>query len=631
MCLVLVLASLAVYWQTTGFGFTHYDDNLYVTENSRVLAGLSAANARWALTATIHANWHPLTWLSLMADSAIGGKNPAVFHGTNVVLHILNSALLYLLLVSLTGRRAPSAIVAALFAIHPMRVESVAWVAERKDVLSGLFWILTIAGYAAYVRKPGVARYSVVLVLYALGLMAKPMLVTLPLILILLDWWPLRRLGEGNVRGARARRLLAEKAPFFALALASSIVAIIAQRKGQSLADLDLIPVGVRIANALVNYWHYIGKTLLPVGLIPIYPNPGNSLPVWMAPVAAVGLAAATTAAFLLHRKKPYFAFGWGWFVVTLVPVIGLVQIGRQSIADRYTYLPHVGLFIVLAWGCADLFEWAAARAGRKAAAGAFGTFAAVVLVALGLMAHSQAKIWRNDLALHSHTVKTAPLNPIGHFNLAHTLIQHGRMEEATAHLRRAVELDPDYPEAHSNLAAALSQRGYHQEAVEHCLIAIRLRPGFADAHGNLGAALLGLDRLDEAASAFRKAIGLDPANPSFEYGLGMALARRGKLQEAVGHFRRAVKISPRHLDAQNALAVTLAMLKDYPGALRVLSAAARLHPDNPALIVNRANVLAEMGRRTDAVSELREALGRMPANDLIRDALDSIESGDKR
>lgn len=627
--IILAAAAAAVYWQTLGFGLTNYDDNLYVTDNPRVVSGINPSNVLWAFTAVDCANWHPLTWLSLMLDSSIGGLNPAVFHGTNVILHILNSCLLYLLLVRLTGSRVPGAFAAALFALHPMRVESVAWVAERKDVLSGLFWMLTILCYISYARKPGVFRYLTVVVLYALGLMSKPMLVTLPLVLLMLDAWSLRRIGAPGPGAVRFRALIGEKIPLFALALASSVAAVVAQRKGEALAGLALIPVGVRVANALVNYWGYIGKTFLPVGLIPIYPNPGDSLPAWMAPLSAAGLAAVTVAVVLSARKKPYLAVGWGWFIITLIPVIGLVQIGRQSIADRYTYLPHIGLFIMLVWGVADLC--ARGAAGKRTAAALCAAAGCLVLAVLGSLSYRQAQIWRDDLTLHSYTVKTAPLNPIGHFNLAHALIQSNRMDEAISHLRRAVELDPDYPEAHSNLGAALSTQGLHQEAVEHCLAAIRLRPGFADAYGNLGAALLGLNRLDEAEQAFREAISLDRENASFEYGLGVALARKGRHREAVGHFRNAVRISPRHLDAQNGLAVTLAMLKDYSGALKVISSAMRLYPDNPALIVNRANILFEMGRREAAVSELRKALARMPSSTIFRDALRSIESGGAR
>ncbi len=561
VCAILAAGVIAVYWRTLTFGFTNYDDNLYVTQNQHVAAGLTAANAVWAFVSVVNANWHPLTWLSLMLDASIGGLNPAVFHATNVALHLANVIILYVLLSRLTDRRAPSAIVAALFALHPMRVESVAWVSERKDVLSGLFWMLTIASYAAYVRKPGLLRYLAVAVVYAAGLMSKPMLVTLPFVLMLLDAWPLRRFAPERLRPSSAFRIIWDRLPLLAMAMASSVVAVIAQQKGQALADLASIPPGVRIANALVNYWHYIGKSLLPINLLPIYPNPGDSLPVWMAPVSALGLAAAAAAATVFGKKRPYIAVGWWWFVITLIPVIGLVQIGRQSIADRYTYLPHIGLFIMIAWGAADLFERCAAAVGRKAAAFAFGIPAAAAIGAIAFVAYNQTAIWRDDYTLHSYTVETAPLNPIGHFNLAHVLIQSDRLGEAEFHLRRAIELDPDYPEAHSNLGAILSKAGRHEEAVEHCLTAIRQRPNFADAYGNLGAALLGLNRLDEAAEAFRRAIRLNPNNASFEYGLGQALARGGRPRDAVGHFRRAVAISPQHLDAHSGLAISLALL----------------------------------------------------------------------
>ena len=409
ICVALVLLTLVVFWQTLDFSFVDLDDRAFVGSNPYVQQGLNWGSIRWALTSATSGNWQPAVWLSYMLDYQVNGLDPQVFHLTNVALHVANTLLLFGILLSLTGLPWRSAFVAALFAIHPLHVESVAWVAERKDVLSTLFWLLTIWAYVRYVRGQNTARYIVVIAVFALGLMAKPMLVSLPIVLLLMDFWPLRRMA-GKVR---LRNLIIEKLPMLVLAAFSCGLTMWAQATGGAVQSLNDYPVGVRLANAGVAYVGYLAKMVWPRGLAVFYPHPGNTLPTWQVAGSYALLTALTALALLWARRRPYLLVGWLWYVISLIPVIGIVQVGAQAMADRYTYVPLIGIFIAVAWLVADLVG-APRRVGLVAAAARTGlaVVAVSIIAALAVAAHSQVGHWRDTKTLFRHALRVIEIDP---------------------------------------------------------------------------------------------------------------------------------------------------------------------------------------------------------------------------
>jgi tetratricopeptide (TPR) repeat protein len=431
---VLLLSALALYWRIGGHEFLNYDDNVYITENENVRAGLTWHSLAWAF-ASHAANWHPLTWISHMIDVELFGLRPRGHHLHNAILHAVNGGLLFLVLRQLTGALWSSALVAALFAVHPLHVESVAWAAERKDLLAGCFWMLTLLAYSRYVRAPGRARFAVLITAYALGLLAKPMLVTLPAILVLLDFWPLGRLGSPSFRRGGRWRPLLEKAPLFALAGTSSVVTIIAQRSANAVAYSQEYPLGARVANALASVWAYLGQTLWPAGLT-FYPFAGWQIPLWESLAAGALLAAATAALAALARRRPAALVGWLWYLVSLLPVIGLIQVGVQARADRYTYLPLIGIFLVVAWSLRGLVRRVPSL--RLAAA----ALCLGALLALAARAWVQAGHWRSSVALFTHAAAQRPDNWIALNSLGSALLNEGRVAEGQAALSRAYRLN---------------------------------------------------------------------------------------------------------------------------------------------------------------------------------------------
>ena len=529
ICACLVLLTLAVYWQVWDFEFVRVDDHQYVTGNPHVLAGLSPQTVRWAITGIGAANWHPLTWISLMADTDLarfvtsvldtdlGRDNSGVYHLTNVAFHLANVVLLFLLLNRMTGfrwRSAPKAFgVALLFGIHPLHVESVAWVSERKDVLSTLFWLLTMWAYVSYVEKPEMRRYALVAVFLALGLMAKPMLVTLPIVLLLMDYWPLRR-GRGS--GARGQGpessgqwtvdsgqaesdqnptpntrhpvpnvwpLIREKLPLFAIAAVSCVVTFYVQRAEGAVAQTDYLPLSVRVGNALVSYVAYIQKAVWPRGLAAFYPYTGEGA--WLPAVAASGAALAilTYLALRAFRKRPEVTVGWLWYVVTLAPVVGIVQVGAQAMADRYTYVPLIGLFIPICW----LFP--EKPGGMRVARIGSAVLAAVVAAGLMVCAYRQVGHWRNDVAIWTHTLGVVGENPRVRFRLGCAYDDAGDFERAVADYRAALRMRPNDSDTRNNLGCALGQLGRLDEAVRELKEAARLDPSDMKTCGNLAMA----------------------------------------------------------------------------------------------------------------------------------------------
>ena len=480
VCLLLVASILVIYWPVGGYEFINYDDPQYVVENDQVRRGLTNEGAKWAFTSMHAANWHPMTWLSHMLDVQLYGMNAGAHHLTNAIFHILNTMVLFLLLHRTTGALWRSAMVAALFAVHPLHVESVAWVSERKDVLSAFFGFLTLLAYEEYVKRPGWVRYGAALLLFALGLMSKPMVVTLPFLMLVLDYWPLNRYEEeGGVR--RFLLLVKEKLPFFALSAASCVVTMIAQKSGEAVASLEMYSFGVRLANALAAYVVYLGKMIWPMNLAVLYPHPGMR-PMWQVFGAVLVIIGISTGAALWAKRRPWFAVGWLWYLGTLVPVIGLVQMGSQAMADRYAYIPLIGIYIVLAWGFHEALH-------RRSKTGLALASMAVPLV-LMLIASYQVRCWENSVTLYTHTLRNTSKNFIVHNNLGLVLSALNEKDAAMDHLRKSIQLAPQYPQAHNNLGAALLEQGRCDEAIEHFKKALELDQTYQKAKNNIETSL---------------------------------------------------------------------------------------------------------------------------------------------
>jgi tetratricopeptide (TPR) repeat protein len=494
---LLVTFTVAVFLPVAGHRFVLFDDDEYVTDNPVVSRGLTAAGVRWAFTTLTQSNWHPLAWVSHMLDVQAFGLAPRGHHLTSLALHAATVALLFLALRGMTGALWRPALVAALFAVHPLHVESVAWVAERKDVLAGFFWVLALGAYLRYARVPTPARALAVLLCSVLGLLAKPMVVTLPFVLLLLDWWPLGRLGArgGGRPPARARRLVLEKAPLFALSAASSLVTYVAQLRGGSIAAAAALPLAARCANAVQGYLWYLGKALWPSGLAVLYPHPGAAVAPGKTALALGVVAGCTAAALLLGRRRPWLTTGWLWYLGTLVPVIGFVQIGLQSTADRYSYLPLIGVFVAAAW------TLGAAARGRPSRRLLPGAAAALALIALAAASRLQLSFWRDDLALFGRAVAVTRDNPLAWLNLGAAHARRGEWEQEIAACREALRVNPGYADAWFNLGLASFKLGRYQESRDAYGRAVTLRPGFAQARQGLAEAAGELARQREAAA----------------------------------------------------------------------------------------------------------------------------------
>jgi tetratricopeptide (TPR) repeat protein len=625
VCLFLIVITLAVYWQVSNHEFVIYDDDVYVTENHHVQAGLTHESLKWAFTTTWATNWHPLTWLSHMLDCQLYGLNPSGHHLTNVLLHLANTLLLFLVLKRMTGTTLQSAVVAALFALHPLHLQSVAWVAERKDVLSTVFLMLTLWAYLRYVNGPGLNRYLLILLFFALGLMAKPMLVTLPFVLLLLDYWPLERFrvdpadndtwieaataGNGERPRSLLFRLLSEKVPFFVLAAASSIVTLLVQQGGGAVKAVEVFPVKIRIANALLSYVNYIGKMIWPHRLAVFYPHPGSSLSMWQPAGAGLFLACVSIATVRAARRHPYLAVGWFWYLGTLLPVIGIVQVGSQAMADRYTYVPLIGLFIIVAWGMFELLE--RIRHGQI-----LFVFSFVVLISLlMIVSWAQARHWRTSITLLEHTLAVTKNNYIAHTALGTFLKQNGNLDEAIDHYSKALAIKPDFAMAHYNLGQALAHQGELKGAIEHYQQAIRLKPNNVAVHHNLAMALASLGRMEEATEQYAEVARLQPKSAWAHNNLGNALAGQGKMEEAVYHYSQVLQIQPDYAEAQNNLGLALARLGRLEEAVDCFHEAIRLKREWAEAHNNLGNALSMQGKLDEAMGHYVEAIRLKPNN----------------
>jgi tetratricopeptide (TPR) repeat protein len=614
-----VLAALPYLVAGTG-EFVAYDDNDYVFNNPRVGAGLSWEGALWSLTAFHAANWHPLTWLSHMLDVTLFGMDPRGHHLVSVLLHALGAALLFVALRRLTGAFLPSAFVAALFGTHPLHVESVAWVAERKDVLSGFLFMCVLLAYERYARSGGAGRYLAVAVLFAAGLAAKPMLVTVPLLLLLLDFWPLGRTFGTHPRTVRAvGRLCLEKAPLVALAAASSAVTVLAQREGGALVELQAFPLPLRIANALVSSVAYIGSALWPKGLAFYYPHPRGAVPWAHVPIAVALLAAVSLATAVWWKSRPFLACGWLWYMGMLAPVIGIVQVGEQARADRYTYLPLIGVFMMAAWLPSTL-----PRRGR----GALLPAAAAVLVAACAAASAvQARYWHSSRTLFERAVAVTEGNWLAHNDLGVLLMKEGRTEEALGHFRQALRAGGESSfEAWNNVRAACSELGRHDEAVAAGRRALDLRPG-AEANLNLGDTLQKAGRHEEALRYFREAISLKPDLAEAHHAAGLSLDRLGRLGEAALSYEAALRRRPGYAEAHVNLGAVLAQSGRLADAISHFREAVRLAPGNFEARVNLATALAASGEREAAVREYEAALALRPDDEAVRRRLEALRA----
>jgi len=557
--LLLPAAIFLIYSRVLHFDFITLDDPEYVTENPHVQAGLSLAGAAWAFGHSFAGGWFPLTWLSLMLDTDLFGVDSGWYHFTNVCMHALTTLLLFAVLHRITGARWRSALVAFLFALHPLHVESVAWVCERKDVLSALFWMLTLWAYAGYVSRPGRGRYLLTLFLFCLGLMAKSMVVTLPVVLLLLDRWPFRR-------GVR----ILEKLPFFAASVAVSLVTYFVHRSAGALASFEQVSLPVRFENALVSYAVYLFKMVWPVDLAVFYPYSQGSLVV-PAAFAGFGIVALTALVVRMFPRWPYLAVGWLWYLITLLPVLGLVQAGAQARADRFTYIPMIGIAIAVVWGASEaLKSWPRVR---------FALAAAVCSACL-LLTWFQVGYWQDSISVYQHAIDVTAGNYVAHFNLASVLEARGNSTEAVAQLREAVFERPYFATAHAELGQLLAKQGQAEEALRELQTAIKLKPDNADAHLRFGLVLGLLGRTVDAAAEFSEGIRLQPENADAHYNFGIALAQQGQLQDAVREFRATANLRPADVEAHFNLGIALARLGQTSEAIFQLSEAVRIKPE---------------------------------------------------
>ena len=536
----LAVATVLAFLPALANRFVDYDDQVYVTANQVVRQGLTPAGLAWAFRSTEHLNWFPLTWVSHMLDVQLYGLAPAGHHLTSLLLHAASVVLLFAVLRAATGALWRSALVAGLFALHPLRVESVAWVAERKDVLAGLFWMLTLAAYLRYARRPGALRYALVAAGLALGLMAKPLVVTLPAVLLLLDFWPLGRWRPARppAPGATApARLLLEKTPLFALSAAAAAVALWAQRAGGAISAAPVNTLPFRLGNATLSYVRYLGKAVLPLDLSPSYPLAlHHPQPGWVA-AAALALAAATAVALRLWRRRPAALVGWLWYLGTLAPMIGVVQVGNQAFADRYTYIPLIGIALLAAWAAADL----PARLRPAAAGGALA-----LLALLGAQTAAQARHWRDTVSLFRQAQRVEPADVAAQVNLGHALTARGDLAGANEAFLAALRLSPRLRDVNLRIGANLVQLGRTEEALGRFVAEIDVSPGNAEAHSRAGAILVETGRAAAAERYFREAVRLSPGMADAQRGLGLALVGQGRPQEGIPHLAEALRLRPR-------------------------------------------------------------------------------------
>ena len=647
VCLILVISILAIYGKVRHYEFNNFDDNVYVSDNAVVRSGLNPASFRWSFSYTLKDGnyWHPLTWLSHMLDVSLYGMDAGRHHLVNVFFHIISTLLLFLAFNQMTGSIWRSAFVAALFALHPINVESVAWVAERKNVLSTFFWMLTLLAYSAYQQRPGGVRYLLVVLAFGLGLLAKPMLVTLPFVLLLLDYWPFKRIEfQSPIRTSfgTASRLILEKLPLFILSVLSVYVSSASVQGMGNVLSFEDLPLNLRLANGLVAYVKYIGKFIFPYHLAVYYPFP-EQIPLWQPLTALALLLFISIYAFFTLKQKPYLMVGWLWYLGTLIPVIGLVQVGLwPEMADRWAYVPLIGLFVMLAWGVPDIFmRWRYKRI-------LLVCFSGTALTALLFLSHIQIGHWRDSITLFEHGIRVTGGTWNMHNNLADALNKQGRSSAAIRHFYHALKLDPPEPEgvyynlavaftalgrhpeaiqhysealkinsnytaAHINLGAVFAKQGNITEATHHYHAALRLEPDSYQANFNLGNILLAQGKSDGAISRFSKALNQNPYFAESFNGMGLALMQSGKLEEAIVYFRKAANMNPAYLDAQKNQKLAEINYGKIRKAVAEMRDSMNFDHQDPEIDLKMIELLEKKKRLDQAVTQLSKALSLQP------------------
>jgi len=624
-----MFATVAVYWPVLKHDFVKYDDDKYITDNRRVQGGITWDSVVWAFTEAHFHMWHPLTTLSQMLDCQLYGLVPGRHHLTSLLLHLANTVLLFLVLKRMTGAVWPSAFVAAVFGLHPLQVESVAWLAERKNVLSGFFSILTIGAYVRYAERPGINRLLLVVLVFGLCIMTKPMVVTLPFVLLLLDYWPLGRLKPGRQPkeedlsqskpvGLPLWHLILEKVPLFALAALLSVITYSVQKSGGVVSALERLPLDSRIANAVISYVTYIEKMIWPSGLAVFYPHPGGNFSVVRAVVCGVLLVSLTILFIYPARRRKYLAVGWLWYVGTLVPVIGLVQVGAQARADRYMYITMIGLLAIIAW----LVNDAAVRWRNLKMVAAVATV--VALSAAMVCTRLQLRHWQNSTTLFRHALDVTHNNVVMHNNYANLLTDAGETEEAIKHFKRSLELRPNSAEVHNNFANALSEVGRTAEAIVHYKKALGLDPKLAAAHYNLASVLAEQGHNQQAVAEYRQAVQAKPDYFEAWNELGFSLAKGGRFEEAVECYRKAIGFEPDLIVAHGRLGLVLARLGKIDGAIKHCQIVLRARPDDIEMHFNVGVLLERKGQIAEAIKQYRRALQINPSYTKARQRLEA-------
>ena len=605
--LLLVVGILLVYAPVWKHDFIDLDDDLYVIDNSRVQQGLTWSNIGWAFTALDAGFWHPLTWLSHMLDCHLFGLNPSGHHLTNLFLHATSTVLLFWVLQLMTGAIWPSVLVAALFGLHPINVESVAWIAERKNVLSTLFWMLTMWAYVKYVQRPDLKRYLAVMAFFLLGLMAKPMLVTLPCVLLLLDHWPMRRFKGWTNVVSRAAQLAKEKVPLLLLSLPIGLLAILAEHRAGALPALGQFPIGVRLGNAVVAYGSYLSKMTWPTNLVVFYPHPGATLESWKVALSIVVLSSISLLVLWGARRFPYLIVGWLWYLGTLLPVSGLLQVGGHAMADRYAYVTLIGVFVLLVWGSA---EWLDGSPVRKR----FWIGVSLCLLALlSMNTRRQLRHWSNGVSLFEHAIRSTDNNYLAHNNLGTALLQRGQLDEAVEQFSEALQIRPRDATVFYNLGLALKRKGEIQRAAQAFSKALNLNPRLAGAHNNLGTIHMQSNQLEVAIQHFRQALTIDASLAEVHGNLGAVLVRQGSVEAAVAHFREALRIEPDAAKSHANLGAALDLQGRPEEAFAAYRRALELDPAFHLAHYNLGMLLLEQGHLDEAARHLTEAIQLKP------------------
>jgi tetratricopeptide (TPR) repeat protein len=638
--LALMLGTLAVFWPVTGHGFITFDDPNYITANSHVQSGLNRANVVWAFENFEAGFWHPLTWLSIMLDCQLYGLHAGGHHLTSLVLHAVNAALLFLILQRMTGAIWRSAFVGALFALHPLHVESVAWAADRKDVLSTFFALVTLWAYARYTGGgEGTAAgssiehsgsswkkglwYCMALVSFACAVMSKTMVVTLPLLLLLLDYWPLHRfdLKAECWKLKTLRPLLLDKLPFLAMSLAAGLLTMHAEGSVGALQDTTQFPMQLRAANATHSYWRYLGQMIWPRDLAVFYPYPA-SFPAWSVAAGALLLLVVSLLVLWAARAKPYLLAGWFWYLAALLPVSGLIQVGAHAHADRYTYLPLIGIFVLLAWGACDL------AVKLKLSPTALPVAGIVIIVLCTGLAWRQLAYWQDSETLFRHAIRVTRNNFIAYNNLGVDLATRGKFDEAANQFRESIRCEPNYANPHGNLGQVLALQGKLSEAVTEFQTALRLKPEGAlkpeDAriHSNLGDVLGTQGKITEAIQQYREALRLNPNLPNIHQTLGMALSHQGKIEEAMEQYSEALRVDPDDALMHERLGIELAKKGKFDEAVTHFREALRINPKSASMHNNLGKALEAQNKLDAAIKEYQESLRLQPSDTVTHNNL---------